>query len=75
MCELFPASDEEHVAKKRRLEVELAQVNLEIAKWQLALVRAQAAKAEIEKKVLGLQYEELIQQKQVSRISQPPDSI
>ncbi|KAK3880020.1 hypothetical protein Pcinc_015459 [Petrolisthes cinctipes] len=64
-CELFPAGGEEqHLAKKRRLELELAEVNVEVGKAQLdlckaqaALCKAQTAKAELEKKILELDFE------------------
>ncbi|KAK3880409.1 hypothetical protein Pcinc_015092 [Petrolisthes cinctipes] len=64
-CELFPAGGEEqHLAKKRRLELELTEVNVEVGKAQLdlckaqaALCKAQTAKAELEKKVLELDFE------------------
>lgn len=74
--ELF--SDGNYVAKKRKLDMELAEINLEIGKAQLALLRAQAAKAAVETKYLELECEEkafILSQQRASIPCQPTDSL
>lgn len=71
-------SDCDYIAKKRKLDIELAEINLEIAKAQLALLRAQAAKAAVETKALELECEQkaiILSQQRASIPSQPADSL
>lgn len=54
--ELF--TENNYTAKRRKLDMELEEINLEIGKAQLALLRAQTTKAAIETKALELECEE-----------------
>lgn len=55
----------------------MAEANVEVAKAQLDLWKAQAAKAEVEKKVLELNYKYkalLMKQQRGSIVKKPPNS-